>query len=129
MSVEGCSLQLLRACNIRPEQLMMLLQPFGGSMPTTDAEFNLLCTQLRRHGHVTEGVHGNFATVLRVPFHQARPGAYFTDGDTAQQEGVHLSAAAREVYFGDVPQATEPWAAWAAGGRSSPEGSRAAETP
>ena len=25
MSVEGCALQLLRACNIRPEQLMLLL--------------------------------------------------------------------------------------------------------
>ena len=34
MSVEGCALQLLRACNIRPEQLMLLLQPNGGSMPT-----------------------------------------------------------------------------------------------
>ena len=67
--------------------------------------------------------------MLRGPFHQARPGAYFTDGDTAQQEGVHLSAAAREVYFGDVPQATEPWAAWAAGGRNSPEASSAEETP
>ena len=90
MSVEGCALQLLRACNIRPEQLMLLLQPYGGSMPTTDAEFNALVTQLRRHRHVTEGVHGNIATVLRGPFHQARPGAYYAEGerDHTQQEGT-----------------------------------------
>ena len=123
MSVEGCALQLLRACNIRPEQLMLLLQPYGGSMPTTDAEFNILVTQLRRHGHVTEGVHGNIATVLRGPFHQARPGAYFTDGDVAysQQEGTTLNATAREVYYGETPQPTQPWAAWAAGGRNTPD--------
>ena len=52
MSVEGWSLQLLRTCKIRPEQLMLLLQPLGGSMPTTDAEFNQLCVQLHLHGHV-----------------------------------------------------------------------------
>ena len=123
MSVEGCALQLLRACNIRPEQLMLILQPYGGSMPTTDAEFNLLVTQLRRHGHVTEGVHGNIATVLRGPFQQARPGAYYADGDRdyAQQEGTTPNAATREVYYGEAPQATEPWAFWAAGGRNNPE--------
>ena len=123
MSVEGCALQLLRACNIRPEQLMLILQPYGGSMPTTDTEFNLLVTQLRRHGHVTEGVHGNIATVLRGPFQQARPGAYYADGDRdyAQQEGTTPNAATREVYYGEAPQATEPWAYWAAGGRNNPE--------
>ena len=111
MSVEGCALQLLRACNIRPEQLMLILQPYGGSMPTTDAEFNLLVTQLRRHGHVTEGVHGNIATVLRGPFQQARPGAYYADGDRdyAQQEGTTPNAATREVYYGEAPQATEAY--------------------
>ncbi len=126
MSVDGCSLQLLRACNIRPEQLMLLLQPFGGSLPTTDAEFNLLCTHLRRHGRVAEGAHGNIATVLRGPFHQARPGAYFTDSDSAQQEGVLLSAAA-----GDVaprrPLSRGPPGLLAE--RGSPEASSAADTP
>ena len=29
MSVEGCALQLLRACNIHPQQLFLTLQPFG----------------------------------------------------------------------------------------------------
>jgi hypothetical protein len=74
MSVEGCSLQLPRACSIRPQQLTLLLQPLGGSMLTNDAEFNMLCIQLRRHGRVTGGVHGNIATVLRGPF------CGFTDG-------------------------------------------------
>ena len=112
MSVEGCALQLLRACNIRPEQLMLILQPYGGSMPTTDAEFNLLVTQLRRNGHASEGVHGNIASILRGPFHQARPGAYYADGDRdyAQQKWTTPNAATREVYYGEAPQATEPWA-------------------
>ena len=30
ISVEGCALQLLRACNVHPQQLMFILQPSGG---------------------------------------------------------------------------------------------------
>ena len=67
--------------------------------------------------------------MLQGPLRQARPGAYFTDGDSAQQEGVPLNAAVRDVYFGGPPQATEPWAAWAVGGRSSLEASGAAGAP
>ena len=103
---------------------MLLLQPYGGSMPTTDAEFNQLVTQLRRHGHVTEGVHGNIATVLRGPFHQARPGAYYAEDerDHTQQEGTTLNASStREVYYGEAPRTLEPWAAWATGGGNNPE--------
>jgi hypothetical protein len=33
-------------------------------MPTTEPQFNQLVQQLRRHGHVAEGTHGNIATVL-----------------------------------------------------------------
>ena len=76
MSVEGCALQLLRACNIHANQLMLLLQPFNGMMPTTEAQLNAMIQQLRRHGHVTEGTHGNIATVLSGPLRQARPNAY-----------------------------------------------------
>ncbi len=103
MSGEEFDLQFLRACNIRPEQLMLLLQPFGGGMPTTDGDFNQLCVQLRRRGCVAEGVHGNIATVLQGPLRQERPGAYFADGDNAQQGRVPLNAEAHDVYFGGPP--------------------------
>ena len=32
MSVEGCTLQILRSCNIGPQHLFALLQPFGGAI-------------------------------------------------------------------------------------------------
>ncbi len=38
MSMEGFALQLLRACNVHANQLILLLPPFGGVMPTIEAE-------------------------------------------------------------------------------------------
>ena len=76
MSVEGCALQILRACGISSQHLFTLLQPYGGQLPRNDAQFNSLCQQLRRHGYITEGAPGNIATSLHGPPRQARPGAY-----------------------------------------------------
>ena len=76
MSVEGCALQILRACGISSQHLFTLLQPYSGQLPQTDAQFNNLCQQLRRHGHITEGTPGNIATSLHGPPRQARPGSY-----------------------------------------------------
>ena len=67
MSVEGCALQILRACGISSQHLFTLLQPYSGQLPRTDAQFNNLCQQLRRHGHITEGTPGNIATSLHGP--------------------------------------------------------------
>ena len=77
MSVEGCSLQILRACSISPQQLFILLQPFGGQLPQNDDQYNQLCTQIRRYGHISERTQGNVATLLQGDNHQARPGQYF----------------------------------------------------
>eukprot|EP00974_Lingulodinium_polyedra_P045580 4370136-Lingulodinium_polyedra.AAC.1 len=64
MSVEGCALQILRACGISPQHLPILLQPFQGQLPQDDAQFNQFCTQLRRYGHISEGSPGNIAQAL-----------------------------------------------------------------
>ena len=124
--VTGCALQPLRACDIRRAQLMRLIQPVGGIMPATDAEFYQLCVQLRRCGHIAERVHGNTATLLQGPLRQTRPGAYCTEGDNAQYERVPLDADIPDVYYGSPPPAIEPWAASVVGGRSSPETSSVA---
>ncbi len=61
MSIERCSLKLLRACNVQSNQLALVLQPFGGSMPTTNAEFSQLSVEFCRRGHVAEGAFGNIS--------------------------------------------------------------------
>ena len=81
MSIEGCSLQVLRACNIQSQHLFTLLQPFGGRLPRDDQQFRDMCTQLRRFGHISENAPGNIATALQGPFRQARPGAYLAQPD------------------------------------------------
>ena len=73
MSIEGCSLQLLRAVGIRPQHLYTLLQPFEGQLPRTEQEFSKMCQELRRHGHIMESTHGNISSVLAGPLHQAQP--------------------------------------------------------
>ncbi len=72
MGAEGCALHLSRACS---GQLMLLIEPFGGMMPTSGAQFHQLVQQLRRQGHVAEGVCGNITTVLQGPLRRARPHA------------------------------------------------------
>ena len=86
MSVEGQSLQILRAVGVGPQHLFTLLQPFGGSLPQDDLQFQAMCTQLRRHGHITEAMPGNIGSVLRGPFHQARPGAYMTNNSGGAEQ-------------------------------------------
>eukprot|EP00969_Alexandrium_andersonii_P124716 5512518-Alexandrium_andersonii.AAC.1 len=39
MSHEGYALQLLKACNASPTQMIQFLQPFQGRRPTTEQEF------------------------------------------------------------------------------------------
>ena len=81
MSTEGCALQLLRACGIQAQHLFNLLQPFQGQLPQNDQQFNVLTTQLRRYGHISENAQGNIASTLNGHMRQARPGAYMTNTD------------------------------------------------
>ena len=93
MSIEGCSIQLLRAVGIGHQHLPLLLQPFNGQLPQNEQQFNNLMTQLRRYGHVSENAPGNIASVLHGPLRQARPGAYLTDGSSGSG---HAEAAATQ---------------------------------
>ena len=54
-STEGCALQLCRAIGIGPQHLYTLLQPYGGVWPSAQQPFDSVATQLRRHGHISEG--------------------------------------------------------------------------
>ena len=79
MSMEVCALQLLRACNIQPQHLFTLLQPFRGQLPQDEPQFHELCTQLRRFGQISEGTQGHIVSSLQGPLRplrQARPNAY-----------------------------------------------------
>ncbi len=132
MSMEGCSLQLLRACNIQPNHLFTLLQPFRGQLPQDEPQFHEMCTQLRRFGHISEGTQGNIASSLQGPLRQARPNAYLTQGTDHPADGTTHS------YFGNPGSQPEPWsdlsaqpfsaaggtdpfATWGAGGGHSAE--------
>ena len=115
MSTEGCALQLLRACGIQAQHLFTLLQPFNGQLPQNDAQFQQLCTSLRRYGHISEGVPGNVASTLHGPPRQARPGAYMAESDAQA-----LQAAARRTadaggagtYFGQAQAGVQPGSFW-----------------
>ena len=76
MPIEFCALQILRACNVAPQHLFNLLQPFDNQLPKTQEQFSVLCRTLRRHGHIAEQVPGNIASALHGPARQARAGAY-----------------------------------------------------
>ena len=92
MSVEGQSLQLLRAIGIQSQHLFTLLQPYQGRLPNTDADFGNLCDQLKRYGHVTEGTRDNIGNALHGPLRQARPGQYFAEDQEAYQGAARASA-------------------------------------
>ena len=88
MGVEGCALQLLRACGIGQRHLLTLLQPTNGLPPQTEAQFSQLQQALRRHGHIAENVQGNIASVLQGPFRQARANAYHAIEDQRSHRDV-----------------------------------------
>ena len=54
MPIGGQALQLFRSVGMNPQQMMTILQPLGGQLPTNDQEFNMVCQQLRRYGHIAE---------------------------------------------------------------------------
>jgi hypothetical protein len=132
MSIEGCSLQLLRAIGIQSQHLYTLLQPFGGRLPSTDVQFQATTAQLSRHGHISEGFRGNVASALSGPMRQARQGSYWSD----QQHQPAAPTYPAQHYYGPsssssswdhmLPQHAvaqpDPFALW------SPGGSQAADT-
>ena len=115
MSIEGCALQLLRAAGIQAQHLFTLLQPFQGQLPQDDAQWALLCQQLRRYGHISENTPGNVASNLHGPPRQARAGAYLNSQDTqAYQAATQRTANAggAGTYFGQAQQGIQPDSFW-----------------
>ena len=116
MSIEGCSLQLLRARGIQSQHLVMLLQPFQGRFPQNETEFQAMTTQLRRYGYINEGTTGNIAQALHGQWRQARTGTYISQQDQqayqgAAREGYQQGTGMMATFFGNTQAgATEgPW--------------------
>ena len=70
----------------------------NGQLLQDEAQFQQLCIQLRRYGHMSEGTRGNVAQLLHGHNHQARPGAYY--GADNQQREAYRSAADTNVQQG-----------------------------
>ena len=88
-------------------------------MPATEAQLSQLVQQLRRQGHLSEGIHGNIGTILHGPMRQARPGAYLGGDAGQQQEGDTLNAAdAQHTYWGQSTGRRNSPAAWNAAASS-----------
>ena len=105
MSIEGYSLQIFRACNIHPQQLLTLLQPLGGRLPRDDQQFRDMATRLRQVEHIfeeaPEEAQEYSAALFQDLFQRSLPGAYMVNntgsrrlfGNTAiMQHGLHASA-------------------------------------
>ena len=116
MAIQGYSLLLLRCCNINAHQLPMVLQPWGGRHPATEGELQLLITNLRRLGHITENTSGNIGQSLQGAFRQARPVAYYAEEEASAYFGDmtrddrHQSVASVYTSFANE----NPWQSWAA---------------
>ena len=82
LSVQGAAWLLLRAIGVTDGQLMQLLQPIGGSLPTDAQQMEALRSGLRRMGHIIEGSPGNIATALRSGRGQS---AYLAAAEDASQ--------------------------------------------
>ena len=78
VSTETASLLLLRACNCTSEQFQSLTLPFGYRLPSTDQQFNMLCSHVRRLGHIIERQPLNIASTLRQGQH-AQTNHYHAD--------------------------------------------------
>ena len=61
ISVEGYAQILLNACGVNDAQLMQLLAPLQGRLPTDDLQFTQMTHYLRRMGHILEHSPGNIA--------------------------------------------------------------------
>ena len=54
---ESYSSFLLRACRVKPQQLISLFQPFNGQPPTNEQQISQIEMALRRMGHILNGTH------------------------------------------------------------------------
>ena len=55
---------MLRAVGVSPNQLVTLLEPTGGMIPTNNAQYQNLVQRIRGMGHILENTPGNLASHL-----------------------------------------------------------------
>ena len=118
MDVPGYATIIFRACGVTPEQMLQALQPLQGRMPTTDAEFNSVCSYLRRMGHVLEAFPHNIASSLGRSrgAHSTLLGVDSAHDPSSPWQNWDTSG------LSESPSWTDPWAnPWAqTGGQSYP---------
>ncbi len=81
MTWEGYTITLLRVVGINDSQLIQLLAPLNGQIPTDEQQYVDLMLRLRRMGHIIEHQPGNIASALRPGSTQA-----FFAGDGTGEE-------------------------------------------
>ena len=86
MSIPGYSMALLRACGANNEQLLQVLAPIGGRLPTTEDDLQRMQAYLRRMGHILEAFPNNIAQTLGQRTPHNTPTFFGTDGNTQQQQ-------------------------------------------
>eukprot|EP00971_Amphidinium_carterae_P327509 6458914-Amphidinium_carterae.1 len=90
---EPTALMLLKACGVSHHQFLQLTQGIGHRLPATEGEFEELCRQLRRLGHILEQYPNNLAQQLGPRHHQSQPSS---------------SAGHRQAYY-QTPTWSDPW--------------------
>eukprot|EP00971_Amphidinium_carterae_P022422 442153-Amphidinium_carterae.1 len=117
---EPTSLMLLKACGVTHHQFLQLTQSIGHRLPSTEAEFEELCRQLRRLGHILEQYPNNVAQQLgtraSVPPASGHRQAYYQENawdDPWHQDGADPWAAAapeaaRLESWADQPEDAAP---------------------
>ena len=65
VSWEGLSWILVKAVGISDNQLVQILQPYQGVLPSNQGQFDQLRLSLRRMGHILENYPGNLAQSVR----------------------------------------------------------------
>lgn len=80
---------LLRVVRVTGQQMITLLQPFGGRMPNSQAQFDHLFSQFRSMGHILERAPGNIATTLNAHGNTGNARTFITDAaETNSYEAV-----------------------------------------
>ena len=85
MSVEAYAFILLRIMKTSPQEFNILLQPFGGRLPSTEVQFQSMLAHKRRISHISEHYPGNLHSALQ---HDKEPhiGSYLQVTDRGDDE-------------------------------------------
>ena len=66
MSIEAYAFLLVRIMKTDAQEFTLLLQPFGGRLPSTEMQFQAMLAHKRRLAHITEHYPGNLHNALQL---------------------------------------------------------------